>query len=657
VNNPITNITYAVGGGATGAGITGLPSGTTGSYAGGVFTISGTPTAFGTFNYTVTTVGTCSPQPTALGTLIVNPDATITLTSAIGTDGQTICVNNAITNITYSVGGGGTSANVTGLPVGVTGSFAGGIFTITGTPSVSGTFNYTVTTSGSCVQTSSSGTITIDPAATVEAGSGQTVCANAAVTLGGSFGGSSTGAIWTTGGSGTFTPDATTLNAVYTPSASDVSTGSVTLILTSSGPCSAVADQMTITFNQLDDASFTYPSLAFCQNGTDPVSIITGLPGGTFSSTAGLVFVNTSTGAIDLSATADGTYLITYTTNGSCPNSSSQTITVNSIPTPQIDGTMTVCQGSTYNYSTTNINGHMYTWTISNGTPTSASSAIVDVTWGGVPSGTLYLTETIAAANCSASDSAVIVIHETPIAIASGDATVCHGTPITINASASTGTPPLYYTWDNSLGTGAVQNINPSATTVYTVTVSNADNCSSTDNVVVTVFTVPQFSMTSTNATCDDYTDGTATATILSATQPVTLLWSNGATVTNLTHLGVGVYYLTLTDGTGCATIDSVVVESLDQFNCLEIPTVFSPNGDGSNDVFEIKHINLYPEAKVEIYNRWGNLLYKSDNYANPSNWWDGTYNGKDVSMGAYVFILTLSSDMDPIQGVVSIVR
>ena len=64
-----------------------------------------------------------------------------------------------------------------------------------------------------------------------------------------------------------------------------------------------------------------------------------------------------------------------------------------------------------------------------------------------------------------------------------------------------------------------------------------------------------------------------------------------------------------------------------------------------------------YPEAKVEIYNRWGNLLYKPDNYANPSNWWDGTYKGKEVAMGLYVFILTLSPDMDPIQRGVSIVR
>ena len=113
--------------------------------------ISGTPTATGTFNYTVTTTGTCT-QVTATGSITVNPDATISLTSAAGTDAQSLCVNTAITNITYAVGGGGTGAGVTGLPAGVTGSYSGGVFTISGTPTATGTFNYTVTTTGTCTQ-------------------------------------------------------------------------------------------------------------------------------------------------------------------------------------------------------------------------------------------------------------------------------------------------------------------------------------------------------------------------------------------------------------------------------------------------------------------------------------------------------------------------
>jgi hypothetical protein len=62
----------------------------------------------------------------------VNPDATITLSSAAGTDAQSLCINTPLTNIVYSIGGGGTGATVAGLPAGVNGVYNAGVFTISG---------------------------------------------------------------------------------------------------------------------------------------------------------------------------------------------------------------------------------------------------------------------------------------------------------------------------------------------------------------------------------------------------------------------------------------------------------------------------------------------------------------------------------------------
>ena len=160
INNAITNITYATTG-ATGATVTGLPAGVSGSWAGNVVTITGTPSAAGTFNYTVTLTGGCGTV-TATGTITVTADNTINLTSAAGTDAQTVCINNAITNITYATTGA-TGATVTGLPAGVSGSWAGNVVTITGTPSAAGTFNYTVTLTGGCGTVTATGTITVNP--------------------------------------------------------------------------------------------------------------------------------------------------------------------------------------------------------------------------------------------------------------------------------------------------------------------------------------------------------------------------------------------------------------------------------------------------------------------------------------------------------------
>src|SRR5437867_9484730 len=94
-------------------------------------------------------------------------------------------------------------------------------------------------------------TITFSPAATANAGLDQTACtASPSVQLAGSVGGAATSGTWS-GGAGSFSPNASTLNATYTPTAAEVAAGSVTLTLTTndpSGPCPTVSDQVTISF-------------------------------------------------------------------------------------------------------------------------------------------------------------------------------------------------------------------------------------------------------------------------------------------------------------------------------------------------------------------------------------------------------------------------
>jgi gliding motility-associated-like protein len=91
------------------------------------------------------------------------------------------------------------------------------------------------------------------------------------------------------------------------------------------------------------------------------------------------------------------------------------------------------------------------------------------------------------------------------------------------------------------------------------------------------------------------------------------------------------------------------------------IPTLFSPNADNKNDRFEIKGIESYSQVTIEIYNRWGNLLFTFDGsgleYKTTSNQWDGKYKGKELPMGAYLFIIDLHNGKDAITGTVSILR
>ncbi len=88
----------------------------------------------------------------------------------------------------------------------------------------------------------------------------------------------------------------------------------------------------------------------------------------------------------------------------------------------------------------------------------------------------------------------------------------------------------------------------------------------------------------------------------------------------------------------------------------LVIPNLFTPNGDGDNEVFEIPGIELYPNASLQIFNRWGNLVYNRDRYQNQ---WTGANNrGEELPAGTYYYILDLhEGDIVPLNGFVVIFR
>ena len=154
--------------GNTGA-VTKWQSSTTSDFSSAVTDISNTTINLTTPALTVTTyyraVVTSSPcsQATTSGvTVSITPNNTVTLTSAAGTNAQTVNVNSSITPITYATTGA-TNVNVSNLPANVSGNFnAGtGVFTISGSPSVSGTSNYSLNLTGGCGTVSSSGSIIV----------------------------------------------------------------------------------------------------------------------------------------------------------------------------------------------------------------------------------------------------------------------------------------------------------------------------------------------------------------------------------------------------------------------------------------------------------------------------------------------------------------
>jgi hypothetical protein len=175
INSVMPNVTHTTTG-ATGIGTaTGLPAGVTASWSSNTITISGTPTASGTFNYSIPLTGGCG-SVNATGTITVRANNT----AGAASSSPTVCINTAITTVTHITTGATGIGTATGLPAGVTASWMSDTIKIIGTPTASGTFNYSIPLTGGCGSVNATGTITVyaKPAAVVVSPNSFTQCTN-----------------------------------------------------------------------------------------------------------------------------------------------------------------------------------------------------------------------------------------------------------------------------------------------------------------------------------------------------------------------------------------------------------------------------------------------------------------------------------------------
>lgn len=84
------------------------------------------------------------------------------------------------------------------------------------------------------------------------------------------------------------------------------------------------------------------------------------------------------------------------------------------------------------------------------------------------------------------------------------------------------------------------------------------------------------------------------------------------------------------------------------------VPNAFSPNGDGINDRWHIQYLESYPGATVDVYNRYGQLVFSSIEYSVD---WDGTVNGKPLPIGTYYYVINPKNGRKIISGSVTIIR
>jgi gliding motility-associated-like protein len=136
----------------------------------------------------------------------------------------------------------------------------------------------------------------------------------------------------------------------------------------------------------------------------------------------------------------------------------------------------------------------------------------------------------------------------------------------------------------------------------------------------------------------------------------LTSLLSSGNTLSVNTQQN-GIYYATQTIN-NCESQPSAFQISIVACE-IAIPSAFTPNNDQENDFWDLVNLDLYyPQNKVKIFNRWGNVLFESKQGNYSDNPWDGKYQDKLLPVGSYFYIIDLSEDgsIEPLNGSVSII-
>ena len=176
------------------------------------------------------------------------------------------------------------------------------------------------------------------------------------------------------------------------------------------------------------------------------------------------------------------------------------------------------------------------------------------------------------------------------------------------------------------------------------------------DSIISVYSTFPSnliLSTTSTAETCFNELDGTAELIVQNGNGPFQFLWDDvqaQQTAQAFNLIGNTNYKVEVTDVNNCVYERSVFVPLID--GCIFIANALTPNGDGSNDTWVIGGLDGYAGARVQVVNRYGQLVFESNGYSNP---WRGTINNEPLPPADYYYVVSYDESKEPLTGVVSI--
>lgn len=688
-NNGEVSLGGVIGGGAseglwtsTGTGVF-VPNDTA---LNAIYLPSSNDTINGLVSLTLTATNSCN---TASDFVVVNFTQAPYVNAGID---ESMCGSNPILGLSGSVGGASGGIWTTAG----TGTFSpndidlNAFYNATAADIASGSIMLylTSTGNGSCNAVTDSMEINITSGISVSAGPDQVVCSTAGFTVmqGVVSDGSTTG-VWSTLGSGTFQPNDSLLTAEYNFSNADTTIGNVTLVLTSTnnGSCSVETDTVQLIFgstayvnagsDQIVCASSSDVTLSGLVAGGASEGQWLSLGTGVFSPADTVLNAVYSPGTTD-SVNGFVELILQSTNHGSCAQGKDTVMVViepipavnagtdiqicTSVDTIQMSGGVSNALGGVWSTSGTGLFFPIDSVLTAGYVPSPA-----DISAGSI---TLYLTS-YGTAICGPAIDSISIDLVTPLTVNFGFVETCIGQPMNYYDSSIV-TIGTILSWDWDFGDGdssSAQNTIHVYNTIgfYDVTLAVTSSLGCTYELIqtITVNDAPNasFGLTPSTAEIDEtitFSDASTGASIWS--------WDfgDGFGVSNdqnpdYMYTSEGDYVISqiVTNIYGCTDTSSVVVTITDEaLFPPAVPSGFSPNDDGENDVLKVLG-GPFTSLELKVYNNWGNLVFES---TSEEVGWDGTWKGKDQPNGDYIYTVTAVT-VDGVEfndyGSVSIIR
>lgn len=584
-------------------------------------TVSANPGTTTIYTVTGTDANSCVSSASSTVTVVTNPTVTVnTATICLGQGTATLTANGATTyNWSPATGLSATTGSVVSASPGATTTY-----TITGTV-------------GTCTATGTT-TVTVNPLPAPTATS-NTPCVNQALNLTGNGG---TGYAWA--GPNTFTSSAQnpTIPGVTTSAA-----GTYTLVVTDANMCVNTAT-VNVTVNPLPVVTATGATVCVNQNIN-----LSCTPNGAagYSWSGPMVYSSNLQNPTILSAVPNmaGNYVVTVTDANGCVNANVAQVVVNALPLVTANSG-TICAGQT-TANLTALGANTYAWSPSTGLSSSTGATVI----ANPTSTTSYTVTGTDVAGCQNTATVSVMVNPVPTpSVGPGTSSGC--APVCVNFS-NVGSGSGNCSWNFGNGNTS-STCNPTycfiAQGTYSVvlTMTDGNGCTGSSNATVIVYPVPDADFTSTPQPTSildpniHFYDNSSGATIASWNWTFGDPNNSSSSLQNpvMPYTAAGTYpvQLLVTSNFGC--VDSTIkIVIIDEEYALYVPNAFSPNSDGTNDIFKAKGIGII-DFKMYIFDRWGNQVFFSEEF---EKGWDGTFMSKGeviVQEDVYVWKIELKN-------------